>query len=140
MLGTIILHIVNKELFSDFKLSKHFTPPPLMCKYISQITFFPSILSLVFVLFHTKLKETNEETGLFSRFTQHRLEWVVYNTQLPKFLPLRKSKKQSSVKIFKFGKPYLPRGVFTGGIFFSEDIFRGNISCGAFSRGYFSGG
>ena len=32
-----------------------------MCKYIAQIIYFPSILSLLFVLSHAKLKETNEK-------------------------------------------------------------------------------
>ena len=45
-----------------------------MYKYIAQIMYFPPILWLVFVLSHSKLKETNEETGLFSSFTQRKLE------------------------------------------------------------------
>ena len=56
VLGTIILHIMKEELFFDFKLSKYFTPP-----------------CLCLVLSHAKLKETNEETGLFSSFTQRKL-------------------------------------------------------------------
>ena len=69
------------ELFSNFKLSKYFTL--LICKYIAQIVYFPPILSLVFVLSHAKLKETNEETGLFLSFRQPKLEWVMYNEQVP---------------------------------------------------------
>ena len=46
----------------------------LMGKYVAQIIFFPYILSLVFVLSRAKLKETNEETGLFSNLTQRKLE------------------------------------------------------------------
>ena len=34
-----------------------------MCKYIAQIMYFPSILSLFLILSHAKLKDTNEETG-----------------------------------------------------------------------------
>ena len=63
----IILHIMKQELFSDFKVSKYFTPP-LICKYIAQIIYFPSILSLVFVLSRAKLKEAKEETAKASTF------------------------------------------------------------------------
>jgi hypothetical protein len=87
-----------------------------MRKYIAQIIYFPYILSLGFVLSHAKLKETNEETGLFSSFTQRNLQWVAYYTQVPKFLPLQKLKKQNSNKILKFGKPCFPRwrrGIFS---------------------------
>ena len=58
-----------------------------MCKYIAQIIYFPSILLLVFALSRAKPKETNKDTGLFSSFTQRKLEWVARNTQVPKFLP-----------------------------------------------------
>ena len=58
----------------------------IMCKHIAQIIHFPSILSLVFVFSYAKLKETNEETGLFSTFTQRKLVCLVYNTQVPRKL------------------------------------------------------
>ena len=67
-----------------------------MCKHIAQTRNFPSILSLVFVLSHAKLKETNEETGLFSSFTWRKLKEVVYNTQVPKFLPPTENKNNKA--------------------------------------------
>ena len=39
-----------------------------MCKYIAQIKYFSSILSLVFVLSHANLKETNEENQFILEF------------------------------------------------------------------------
>ena len=38
-----------------------------MYKYIAQILYFLSILSLIFVLSHDKLKETNGKTGSIKR-------------------------------------------------------------------------
>jgi len=48
------------------------------CKYIGIIIYVLSILSLVFVLSHAKLNETNEEIGFFSSFTQRKVELVAY--------------------------------------------------------------
>ena len=62
-----------------------------LCANISnhcvKIIYFLSFLSLVYVSFYIKLKETNEETGLFLGFTQRKLEWVAHNTKVPKCLP-----------------------------------------------------
>jgi len=98
-------------LFSHFKPSKYLTPP-LICKYIAQIIYFPSILSPVFALSHAMLKETTGETGLFSGFTRHKLEWMAYNIQVFKSLPPTKKKHKAQIKF-----PNLESLIFHGGYF-----------------------
>ena len=39
-----------------------------MCKYIVQIIYFPSIFSLLFVLSHAKLKETNKKSSIMHQW------------------------------------------------------------------------
>ena len=99
------------------------TLPLLMRKYIVKIIYFPSVRSHIFVLSWDKLKETNKETSLFG-LTQRKLEWVVYNTELPKFVPLRKKTqiKLSNLEslIYHGGRRSLPERYFPRGVF-SED-------------------
>ena len=73
------IELVIKHIESFSCVESHYTPaklppPPLVCKYIVQIIYFPCILSLVFVFSHAKLKEINEETVFFSSFKQRKLE------------------------------------------------------------------
>ena len=106
------------------QILNHHPTPPLYANIYPQIIYFPSILSLVFVLSRAKLKETNEEIGLFSSFTQRKLEWVAYNTQDPKFLPLTEKKKQTKQNSTKFSNlESLIFYVFSGGIFHGGTFF-----------------
>ena len=75
MLGTIIKHIMQQELFSNLTLSKYFTPLPLMCKYVAQIINFSFILSLFFVLSQIKLKETKQRNWFYSASMDEQLEY-----------------------------------------------------------------
>ena len=137
---------MSGELFSDFKVSKYFTPS-LKCKYIAEVIHFQSILSLVFILSHAKLKETNKETS----FTQR----VLHNVNLSESrkthkyqnsFSLRKIKKNKTqikfsnleIHIFQGGggiKRRVGVGTFQGG----EGFFQGDFPQGRFSRGLMPG-
>ena len=115
-----------------------------MQKYIAQIIYFPSILSQHLCLMlnwektsdktdlSTKISISRSKPTKLSSFTQRKLEWVMYNTQVLKFLPLR---KKNSNKILKFGKPCFPRGR----VYLPGQIFpRGSIFWWDFPREVFT--
>jgi hypothetical protein len=60
-------------------------------------------------------------------------EWPIIHKK-QNFSPLGKIKKQNQNKNIKFGKSYLPLGVFSGG----RGIFLGIFSGEVFSTGLFS--
>ena len=54
-----------------------------MCKYIAQTIYFPSILSLLFVLSHAKPKETNKKTVSTVRQWMNNLSGRDFIIQVP---------------------------------------------------------
>ena len=65
-LPPLLSSTIFTKLRHMFTLSKYLPLPPLICKYIAQIMYIPSIMSLVFVLSFAKLKETNERNRFYS--------------------------------------------------------------------------
>ena len=109
-----------------------------MCKYISQIIYFPSILSLVFVLSHAKLKETNKKP-VYS-WVLHSINlsvWRIIHKYQNSFSLWKKLKENSQI-----WKALFSTGVFSRGGGGLEGLFNGEFPVGGvfffgelFSRG-----
>ena len=83
----------------------YFTPGSLMCKHIAVIVYFPSIMSLIFVLAHAELKEKKR----FHNVSIHeQVYWsVVYHTSTLVFNVV--TFQVAIFKLFKLWKLSWPR-------------------------------